>query len=126
MMKSSISNSFLLLQVWIILRLVDGLIKWYIILLNLRMMEKLQSKELRDRLLMVELKVLRDRLELLFHSKLDALNAVWDLYHHKLDILCALLEKLQDYQNIASNMHLLSVGRNISAKKLLIKIHQMI
>lgn len=66
---------------------------------------------------MVAQRASRDKPELLFHSKLGALNAAWAHYLHKLGTPCAQLEKLQDFPSIAFNMRTQSLGKKLSERR---------
>ena len=77
----------------------------------------LLMKLLKDLSLMEVLKDLRDRLELSSHSRLAASNAVLALFLLKLAILCALSEKLLDYQSTAFSTLTLFSGLRPSDSK---------
>ncbi len=67
-------------------------------------------------------KVSKDKPELLYHLRLDALSVLLVLYLLRQVTLCALLEKLQEFRSIASSMHLQFLGRKLLVRKLLIRI----
>ena len=63
-------------------------------------------------------RALRARLESLFPTSQDALSAVWHLCLHKLDLLCAPLERLLDCLSIASSMPSLFNGRRSLVRRM--------
>ena len=122
-MRNSTSNSRLLLLDLIMWMLEDGLIQCFTLWLNSTKMRILYLKR-KDLWLMVALKVSEAKPELSYLLRLVVSNAVSVLCRSRLDTLCVLLEKHQDYLNTAFSSLTWCLGRKLSRRKHLTKIHQ--
>lgn len=124
-MRNSTNNSRLLLLDLIMWMLEDGLIQCFTLWLNSTKTKILYLK-LKGLWLMVALKVSEAKPELSYLLRLAVSNAVLVLCPSRLVTLCVLSEKHLDYLNTAFSLLMLFLGRSISRRKQLTKIHQRI